>query len=385
MAGSSWRPPGSRPSRAGAAGRPPEAGARAGSRPRRSWRPPRARPSRSRPWQGVAVPETAGYERGGGSVTGEGRGPHRRPTPSPGRDAVVTSCESRGRDAGNVNVQRGRPRFHASSSCVGDTRSSFGPSSGPKDDRAPRGSGSGPVPCPETAGTVTFPASSSRLRRRPVTDPLSRADPAVSLGQNVTEVRSTFATYSAAKVDRAFRRSRKADFVSAFCLTLDFVPSLRRLPHEDSVPVPSPQRTPHVPGVSWRPHPAGVATRRPGRTSDGRGAPKHAANRTAGAAAKHAATRMARRPEARRNSNGRCSPEARSNSDAAPPRSMPTSPAAPAPNHAPRQPVAPEARRRPNPTPAWPGPPTASRPRRSRLPRPGRSGGAASGRCRRGR
>jgi hypothetical protein len=34
-------------------------------------------------------------------------------------------------------------------------------------------------------------------------------------------------------------------------------------------PVPSPPRTPQVPGVSWRPHPAGVATRRPGRTSDG--------------------------------------------------------------------------------------------------------------------
>src|SRR5262245_33343781 len=41
------------------------------------------------------------------------------------------------------------------------------------------------------------------------------------------------------------------------------------------VPVPTPPRTPHVPGVSWRPQPARVATRRPGRISDGRKAPNH--------------------------------------------------------------------------------------------------------------
>ena len=36
------------------------------------------------------------------------------------------------------------------------------------------------------------------------------------------------------------------------------------------VPAPSSPRTPHVPGVSWRPQPARAATRRPGRISDGR-------------------------------------------------------------------------------------------------------------------
>ena len=36
------------------------------------------------------------------------------------------------------------------------------------------------------------------------------------------------------------------------------------------VGLPSLSRPPHVPGVSWRPHPAGVATSRPGRCSDGR-------------------------------------------------------------------------------------------------------------------
>jgi len=38
-----------------------------------------------------------------------------------------------------------------------------------------------------------------------------------------------------------------------------------RLPHE---PAPSSRRTPHVPGVSWRPQPARAATRRPGRNKD---------------------------------------------------------------------------------------------------------------------
>ena len=46
------------------------------------------------------------------------------------------------------------------------------------------------------------------------------------------------------------------------------VPSLRR---NRAVPAPASPRTPHVPGVSWRSQPARAATRRPGRTSDGRG------------------------------------------------------------------------------------------------------------------
>ena len=35
-----------------------------------------------------------------------------------------------------------------------------------------------------------------------------------------------------------------------------------------------PHELPHVPGVSWRPQPARAATRRPGRTSDGRNDPE---------------------------------------------------------------------------------------------------------------
>jgi hypothetical protein len=54
------------------------------------------------------------------------------------------------------------------------------------------------------------------------------------------------------------KRSRKSDLVSAFLHSL---------------------RTPHVPGVSWRPHPAGVATRRPGRVSDGRDGPERRPSR----------------------------------------------------------------------------------------------------------
>src|SRR6202000_3252278 len=42
-------------------------------------------------------------------------------------------------------------------------------------------------------------------------------------------------------------------------------------------------RNPHVPGVSWRPQPARAATRRPGRTSDGR-TPSRGINRLAGRA-----------------------------------------------------------------------------------------------------
>jgi hypothetical protein len=34
-------------------------------------------------------------------------------------------------------------------------------------------------------------------------------------------------------------------------------------------------RASHVPGVSWRPQPARVATRGPGQTSDGRSGLKH--------------------------------------------------------------------------------------------------------------
>src|ERR1700761_5844209 len=40
-----------------------------------------------------------------------------------------------------------------------------------------------------------------------------------------------------------------------------------------AIPGPPLPRTPHVPGVSWRPQPARAATRRPGRTSDGRTGP----------------------------------------------------------------------------------------------------------------
>ena len=71
---------------------------------------------------------------------------------------------------------------------------------------------------------MTFPASSSRIRSK---RGISRAG-----------------------------RPRKSDFVASLCR--------------------KPSRTPHVPGVSWRPHPAGVATRRPGRNSDGRIGPSRA-------------------------------------------------------------------------------------------------------------
>ena len=42
-----------------------------------------------------------------------------------------------------------------------------------------------------------------------------------------------------------------------------------------NVPAPTSPRTPHVPGVSWRPQPARAATRRPGRISAARPPPSH--------------------------------------------------------------------------------------------------------------
>src|SRR6202012_4911412 len=52
----------------------------------------------------------------------------------------------------------------------------------------------------------------------------------------------------------------------------------------ENVPDPAPSLVlPHVPGVSWRPQPARAATRRPGRSSDGRGGPRSGAAGAPGA------------------------------------------------------------------------------------------------------
>ena len=48
------------------------------------------------------------------------------------------------------------------------------------------------------------------------------------------------------------------------------VPSLSRKSGVRHGPSAPSLDLPHVPGVSWRPQPARTATRRPGRTSDGR-------------------------------------------------------------------------------------------------------------------
>ena len=189
---------------------------------------------------------------------------------------MVTSCESRGRDAGNVNVPRGRPRFRASSSCVAKTRSTFATYSAGKVDRAPLGPDSG------------------------LKEGRNRDVPGVSLTPS-SWIRAPGPVFRTG-------RSRKWETVSDFRRTPGLVLTLRRLPPNPCrpcavfprtcrtcavfprtvptsplVPCVSP-RTPRVPGVSWRPHPAGVATRRPGRNSDGRGSLGGRRPRTAGAA-----------------------------------------------------------------------------------------------------
>jgi hypothetical protein len=103
------------------------------------------------------VPETAGYERGAGIVAGEGRDRHRRQASSqrrrqrhpPARKAtvrrVIFSCRIR---AAWIDLAIGGSIHPARSEAR--------------------------IPARYRAGTVTFPASPSRLRRRPVTDPVSR-------------------------------------------------------------------------------------------------------------------------------------------------------------------------------------------------------------------
>jgi hypothetical protein len=80
------------------------------------------------------------------------------------------SCESRGRDAGNVTAPCGRSRLRASSSGVTDTWSTFATYSAGKVDRMSRGLGYGPGSALGARESVTFPASSSRIRRGPVTE-----------------------------------------------------------------------------------------------------------------------------------------------------------------------------------------------------------------------
>ncbi len=186
----------------------------AGCRPKGSW--PRelapgqgTRPSRPRPWQAVAVAETAGDV---GGVEGSSRAGH----------------------AGVTEVPRIRHRSPTSSLRCREVHASA------RVDQQSR------PPC-KLCGRYSEQKDCSA-----VPGPLSRPEKRTKVPEGCG----------------------KCDVPGIFVTDRAEVWLLSRLPVTEvrlrDVPAPDPPRTPHVPGVSWRPQPARAATRRPGRDSDGR-------------------------------------------------------------------------------------------------------------------